>query len=329
MSSDRPLPNTTEWTPRDASESLTAVYAAECNAAERRLLTGLQQEKALAVDNFDSGVPFENLVREEFHRLLPQRYAVTSGRLLDRYGKTAGNCDVVIFNDVWFSPVKAASTKESRNSCVPIEGVYGVGEVKQALSAAVLDEAMEKLVKCHRLHRPRTYAHRLVENREGCNCPHGLTNPLFSFILAGGVASGETLQSLIERFFDISKSLKRLELVRALCVLGEGTILWSFRHPSQPDQMYPAIFVEEDLFEPIFPVFSPADYRGPLLFLIQMLQLSLFHVVLGPEDLAAIYSLDVKGVKSPAKADISLAPDREWLELLSRPCKSNEHKQRK
>ena len=326
MNSDRPLPDTRTWTPRNASESLSSVFAAECNGAEKRLLQGLQQEKSLAVDNFESGQPFESLVRQEFIRLLPRRYAVTSGRLLDRYGMTAGNCDVVVFNDFWFSPVKSASTTESRNACIPIEGVYGVGEVKQTLSAAVLDEAMEKLVKCHRLYRPRTFAHRLVENREGCDCPHGLTNPLFSFILAGGVAGGETFQSLIERFFDISKRLGRLEVCRALCVLGEGTVTWAFRDPEKDYEMRPALFVEADLYHPVFPVFSEASIRGSFLYLMQMLQLSLFHVVLGPEDLAIAYSFDNLGIKSPKDVNIALPPDKEWIELLGKPCSSAEHK---
>jgi hypothetical protein len=326
MSSDRPLPNTNEWNPRDASESLSAVYAAECNAAERRLLTGLQEEKSVAVDNFDSGLPFESLVRVELGNLLPQRYAVTSARVLDRHSKTAGGCDVVIFNDVWFSPVKSASTQDSKNAYVPIEGVYAVGEVKQSLSLALLDRAMEKMVKCHRLHRPRTYAHRVVENREGSDCPHGLTNPLFSFILAGGISPGENLQSLIERFFDISKQLKRLEVIRALCVLGQGTVIWGFRDPLNNARIDPALFVEADLFHPIFPVFSPANLRSPLLYLMQMLQLSLFHVVLGPEDLAAAYSLDSSRIKLPHDPSIALPPDQEWIELLNKPCSSNEHR---
>src|SRR5579864_9427974 len=171
MSSDLPLPDVSRWIPRDASESLAAVFEAECNGAEERLLQGLRHEKKLAIDSFDSGLPFEGLVRTELKRLLPQRYTVTSGLILDRKGKTAGNCDVVIFDDRWFSPVKSPLAISSGRPYIPIEGVYAVGEVKQTLSAMELDNALEKLVKCHRLHRPRTYANRLVENRESGNCP--------------------------------------------------------------------------------------------------------------------------------------------------------------
>jgi hypothetical protein len=270
MSSDPPIPDASKWVPRDASESLSSIFASECNGAEERLLQGLRREKSVAIDNFDSGLPFEGLVRDELRLLLPQRYSVTSGLVLDRQGKTGGKCDTIIFNDLWFSPVKSPASKESGTTYVPIEGVYAVGEIKQTLSASVLDAAMEKLVKFHRLHRPRTFAHRLVENRESDFCPHGLTNPLFSFILAGGVASGDSLLYLIERFLEISKQLKRLDLVRALCVLGEGTMTWVFRDPSRDGEVRPALFIKEDLFHPIFPAVSLTSHRGALLNFMQM-----------------------------------------------------------
>src|SRR6185503_3439915 len=176
----RPLPETDGWRPRDASGTLASVFAEECNGAEARLLQALQHEKRFAVDRFDSGLPFESAVRREIRRLLPQRYSVTSGRVLDRDGRTSGNCDIVVFNDIWFSPVKSVAPEDSGRPYLPIEGVYAIGEVKQTLSSETLDDAMEKLVCSHRLNRPRTYARRVVENRDGPNCRHGLTNPLFS-----------------------------------------------------------------------------------------------------------------------------------------------------
>ncbi|HEY6253513.1 MAG TPA: DUF6602 domain-containing protein, partial [Candidatus Angelobacter sp.] len=299
INSNLPIPDASGWNPRDASESLAAVFEAECNGSEERILQGLRLEKKLAIDNFDSGLPFEGLVRDELKRLLPRRYAVTSGLILDRKGKTGGNCDVIIFDDRWFSPVKSPTSSGSGRPYIPVEGVYAVGEVKQTLSSAELDKAMEKLVKCHRLYRPRTNAHRIVENRESRDCPHGLTNPLFSFVFAGAVAPNETFQSLINRFYDISKQVKRLEVTRALCVLGEGTVTWAFHDPFRRNEVRPALFVKGDLFHPIFPTFSPASLRGALLFLVQTIQVSLFHVVLGPEDLAVAYSFDTSGIKIP------------------------------
>src|SRR5205085_7715913 len=111
-------------------------------------------------------------------------YSISAGVINDRNGKTAGDFDVILFNELWFPKVKVGATFQSRRAHYPIDGVYAVCEVKQTLDFKTLDDAMKKLVTCHRLNRPQTYAKRLTENRESVSCIHGLTNPLYSFILA-------------------------------------------------------------------------------------------------------------------------------------------------
>jgi hypothetical protein len=320
-SSARPLPNVASWKPRDASRSLSAALEKQCQNAEARILQGLRHESDFSVDNFESGLPFEALVRQELRQLLPRRYSISAGLLLDRNGKTAGKCDAVLFNDIWFAPVKAPITKDAGQPYIPIESAYAVGEIKQTMSAATLDKAMEKLVTCHRLNRPRTFAHRLVENRESNDCPHGLTNPLFSFIIAGSVSKSETFESIVERFYQICRGLKRLEVVRILCVLGEGVIVWGFRDLDRHDEIRPALFLEGDLFHSIFPALLLRESRNPLYSLIENLQQALFQTVLGPEDVAVAYSSLSDSVRIPTETEISLPPDKEWLDLLSVPCR--------
>ena len=181
------------------------------------------------IDNFDSGQGVEDIIREGLTQLLPARYSLKAGVITDRGGKTGGDFDVVVFNEQWFQSVKAGATAQSRRVFLPIEGVYAVCEVKQTLDFRSLDQAMEKLVVCHRLRQPRTCANRIVENRESSSCVHGLSNPLYSAIIATDLREGIELKSLIDRFFDINRALKRLEVVRALCVLGRGAVTWGFR----------------------------------------------------------------------------------------------------
>lgn len=314
------LPDTSSWQPRDASRSLSAALEKECAAAEARILQGLNRESALAVDNFDTGLPFEGLIRKEISQFLPKRYNIGGGLLLDRLGKTAGRCDIVLYNNTWFCPVKSPASEDAGLPYIPIEGAYAVGEVKQSLCASSLDRAMEKLVHAHRLVRPKTLAHRVVENREGNDCPHGLTNPLFSFVVAGSCSYKYSFQSLAERFFQINQSLKRLEVIRFLCVLNEGVICWAFRDPLRNDEVRPALFLEDDLFHPIFPVYFPASDRNPFYGLIESIHRDLFDVVLGPEDIAFAYSRAAKSVKIPKNLKICLNPDQEWLDILERPC---------
>lgn len=215
------LPDTREWQPRDsATETLQSAFLKRCLMVEKAIRLRSEAEKEMNLDNFDSGPGVEDIVREELGKILPSRYEVDRGVLIDRQGQTGGDYDVIIFNEVWFPQVKAAATDLSRRSYYPVEGVYAVGEIKQTLNYQTLDDALKKLVIAHRLNRPSTFAKRLVENRESTSCKHGLSNPLYSFVIGVNVAQDLTFESLINRFYDINKGLKRLEVVRALCVLA-------------------------------------------------------------------------------------------------------------
>ena len=68
-----PLPSVESWRPRDASETLSAAFEKECNNAERRILQGLEDEKKFGLDSFESGLPFEGIVRRELKRAIPPK----------------------------------------------------------------------------------------------------------------------------------------------------------------------------------------------------------------------------------------------------------------
>jgi hypothetical protein len=324
-----PLPDSTQWQPRaEASETLKAAFQKRCKSLEAEIRLRVQAERQMNIDNYDSGSGVEDIIRKELTSLLPMRYSVRAGVVNDRKGNTAGDLDIVIFNDTWFPQVKSGATEGSRRAHLPIDGVYAVCEVKQTLDFETLDEAMKKLVICHRLHRPRTYAYRVVENREGSQCSHGLTNPLYSAIIATEIAAGLDLDDIVNRFFDINKSLRRLEVVRALCVLNVGAVTWGFRN-EQAD-VKPALFMLEDLYRPIFPVYHKVPVvNSPLFALMSDLLLHLFHSVLAPEDIALSYGPDSPTIKLPRSDDITLQPDSEWVASLQEFCKLDEDRGRR
>ncbi|WP_264776792.1 DUF6602 domain-containing protein [Deinococcus aetherius] len=278
------------------------------------------QEKEMAIDNFDSGPGVEDILREAIGDILPVRYSVRSGVINDSLGRTAGDFDVLVFNSNWFPIIKGGATKTSRRYHYPVEGVYAVIEVKQSLGFEELDAAMEKLVVCHRLHRPSTLAYRMTENREGSDCNHGLTNPLYSAIVASDLKDGVNFEDLIERFYHINKTLKRLEVVRALCVLGHGTITWGVR--SQLSEIRPALFMLDDLYQPIVPAYhSPRHSKSSLYSFMSDLLLHLYHSILAPEDVAPSYGVSNQSISAPSSEEIRLDPDEEWLERLKVICK--------
>lgn len=322
-SSDGSVPDVAGWLPRKQDTgTLSSAFSRRCALGEEYLLRQLAHEREMSIDSFDSGLPFEAAVREEVGRLLPRRYTSAAGTLVDRRGFSAGQCDIIVFNSLWFSVVNAPTLTTPARLLIPVEAAYAVGEVKQSLNSKSLDDAMEKLVTCHRLHRPPTFANRLVENRESDGCTHGLTNPLFSFVFAGR-ADADDFQSLIGRFYDINKKLKRLEVVRFLCVLGAGAVGWAYVDPVHKDIRH-ALFMKADLFEPVFPAFCRSDKKSPLFSLAQALQLHLYHSVLGPEDLATAYgAVEDDDYALPSDHSIKLPPDPEWIGRLRQPCKDN------
>jgi hypothetical protein len=286
---------------------LSNLFFKRCREIEERILLRAKFERESRVHNFDSGPGIEDIFRQELSSLLPERYSVRAGVVDDRYGKTAGDCDVIVFNDFWFPAVHAGATENSRRFHFPIEGVYAVIEIKSLLDFTSLDDAMEKLVKCHRLHRPVTQSDRVVENRRVGGCPHGVLNPLYSAIVATGVSPNVRFEHLIDRFFEISKSLKRSEVVRALCVFGSGTVTWGIRN-ERTKQADSAIF-HSDYSEPLVPVFARSEAVGSSFYVLAVdLLLQLYHSLLSPEDLAAKYGLMSLPISVPIDNATCLPP---------------------
>jgi hypothetical protein len=278
------------------------------------------EERAANLDNYDSGLGVEEVFRAELQELLPRRYRITTGVVTDRRGHTAGHCDAVIFNDTWFPEIKAPIVDGSRRPHLPIEGVYGIIEVKQSLSEAALDQAMEKLVVSNRLYRPDVPHDRITENRETGSCTHYVSNPLYSAVFAIDLARRTNFESLLVRFFGINKLLKRREMVQSLVVLSHGCVSWAFRDGTEAR---PAMFAGQDLLAPLFPalVRSSPD-STPLYAFMQNLSSHLYHSVLGAEDIVAHYG-EADATKthiSVPKHDFSVIPDEELLATFEQRC---------
>jgi hypothetical protein len=186
--------------------------------------------------------------------------------------------------------------------------VYAVIEVKQSLDYSIPDNAMEKLVTCHRLYRPATQAGRIVENRRLDDCSHCTTNPLYSAIIATDLRSGISMENLVNRFFAISKTLKRKELVRSICVLGHGTMFWGFKNDDW--EYKPALFMH-DTDKPLVPAYSRVPETPSAFYpFMNNLLMHLYHSVLGAEDIAVAYGGHKEsGIAVPTNPEVKLNPD--------------------
>ncbi|HKO19810.1 MAG TPA: DUF6602 domain-containing protein, partial [Acidobacteriaceae bacterium] len=291
------LPDVASWKPRiTPTENLKAAFFTRCRQVERTILRRRDDEKETVEYSFHSGSGVEDVIRDELRAILPKRYAADGGSICDRNGYSAGDCDVVIFNDTWFPLVKAPVTESSRRKIFPIEGVYAVLEVKQTLDPNVLDRAMEKLVVAHRLFRPEAASDRIAENRETGTCKHFISNPLYSAIVATGVEAHSSFLKLAERFIAINRQLPRRDVVRALCVLGEGTLVWGVKEDGSrkiaesESSLRPALFMREDRYCELQPVILGGVSDDSALYqLMVAISAHLYRSILPPEDLCVHY----------------------------------------
>ena len=227
---DRSLPDITTWQPiQKNSDTLRNALEVTCQLAQSRITSRSRAEAQFNVFNYDSGSGVEDIVREELANLLPERYSVEPGVVNDRHGNTAGDCDVVIRDQIWSPAIKLGAANASRRFHFPIEGVYAASEIKQTLGVEELDAAMKKLVTISRLDRPdNPYGH-ITENQhiESLDKEGKILNPLHTSVFATGLRDGITFKDLVKRFGAINSMLSRDEMVKMLCVLDQGTAWYS------------------------------------------------------------------------------------------------------
>ena len=226
------LPDVSKWQPNTArNETLSSGLLLTCQAAQARLVSEAAIERQFNIHNFDSGLGVEDLVRQEFAKLLPSRYPIDPGVVNDRDGNTAGDFDILIRDCMWSPAMKLGATPSSRRYHFAIESIYSAIEVKQTLGFNELDGAMEKLVRLARLNRSdNPYGH-ITENQhlEMFDKEGWILNPLHTTVLGIGIHSAVHFQDLALRFGQINSQLGRRDMVTALCVLGHASAWYSVK----------------------------------------------------------------------------------------------------
>ena len=319
-------PNVSSWVPKKhPSQTLNSAFSRRCYQIEQEIINRVRYEKQFNEHNFDSGWAVEEIMRDALREMLPKRYSVQAASVSDSKGYSAGDCDVAIFNDFWFPVVKAGATTDSRKVYLPIEGVYAVLEIKQSLTIKNLEDAMRKLVSCHRLFRPPSPYDRLVENDQRSACNHFISNPLYSAIVATDLGGGLDRDEAVEHFIRINQLLPRTDVVHALCILGHGTIVWAYQPDPAADQtmvenLSPATFMREDRFNELIPVYGQTGPSDSALYeLMQSLLSHLLNSVLAPENIAVHYGQGTK-MRVPSTPGATLLPDPRLQRSLDDLC---------
>lgn len=97
------------------------------------------------------GTAAEQPVRHQLEQVLPRGIAVGEGFVIDSYGGTSRQQDVILYErDI--CPVFSVN-QTPQTTYYPCEGVIAVGEVKSLLEASSVQDAFEKMASVKRLRR--------------------------------------------------------------------------------------------------------------------------------------------------------------------------------
>lgn len=164
----------------------------------------------------DRGTNREVILREFLKDHLPRRYGIAKGEILTRDGDHSHSADIIVF-DALNCPVLYSED----TAIVPIEGVYGVIEVKSRLSKEGLVSTAEKLRKFKEL-APRDLS--VIETREYMTVlrpsrPFGI---VFAFDLADN-----SLSSLRANWEELNTEVHDVDyFVNLIAVMGAGLLYY-------------------------------------------------------------------------------------------------------
>jgi uncharacterized protein DUF6602 len=182
-------------------------------AVEATFLARFQASAAVAHPG-DKGENRELILREFLRDHLPKRYGVTKGHVVTQNGTMGHSADVIIY-DALGCPV----LYQEQTSIIPIEGVYGIIEVKSSLAKPELIDAMGKIEGFKRL-ASRELG--IIQTRHYMTV-HRPSRP-FGIVFAYQL-SGNSLSSLKANYEDEHKHVQHVDFFTNLVsVLGTGLI---------------------------------------------------------------------------------------------------------
>ena len=207
----------------------------------KRLVDEFKDAKA-ATTPLTVGSAAEQPVRDQLEQVLPRSIAVGEGFVIDSYGGTSHQQDVVLYErDI--CPVFSVN-KTPQTTYYPCEGVIGVGEVKSALDAAALRDAFRKVASVKQLRRhivhafmPNPTTGEPIPSRRNYLTPRGDAmlrvdegrgskerQQVFGFVLAG--ASRLTQETLTAHFHELAAEVGDSLSPNLLVTLDGYTIRW-------------------------------------------------------------------------------------------------------
>lgn len=186
-----------------------------------KLLTSIEatllarfKEAGFVKHSGDKGENREHILREFLASHLPRKYGVTKGEIITKGGDHSHSADIIIYD-----AVNCPILYSEKTSIVPVEGVYGVIEVKSSLSKTEFLTAARQIESFKRL-APRELG--VINTREYVTV-HRASRP-FGIVIGFDLADN-SLKSLKSNWEDVNKEIHDVNFfVNFLCVLGKGLL---------------------------------------------------------------------------------------------------------
>jgi hypothetical protein len=97
---------------------------------------------ALINHALETGLSNEEILRDSLREILPRKYAVAKGKIVNAAGVMSKQCDIIIY-DAQSCPT--IFVDGNKNQILPVEGVYAIMEVKTRLTHEKLAEGFRNI----------------------------------------------------------------------------------------------------------------------------------------------------------------------------------------
>jgi len=163
----------------------------------------------------DKGENREEILRNFLINHLPSKYGITKGEVIGNTGYQSPSIDIIIY-DAINCPILYAE----KTAILPIEGVYGIIEVKSKLSKKELCDTAKK-IKLFKENIDKNITYRICNIQEKPSLPFGI---IFAYDL-----DRNSIKSLFDNLEDFEKELLFLHHnVNLIVVLQHGLIYYYF-----------------------------------------------------------------------------------------------------
>lgn len=190
------------------------------------------------IHNFDNGPEFEITLCKILRELLPGKFGVCRGFIVDRNGDQAGD-DIIIYDRLRFPTMRMLNEEDfSRKEQVPFEAVYCYIEVKNNLeldneSDSTLNKALIQIEKIKTLERPDRLLTQITEifsmgDLFKISPPAGWSktlNPLHTAIISRRTSLKRSYLTLEETYPLLEGRSISVKGAPDLIVAGEGVVV--------------------------------------------------------------------------------------------------------